>query len=279
MSLIPDFFLDTVVALGVPDPNGSVEFTATGFLYGYPVGKNEKGVQQYWIFLVTNRHVIANKTEFMVRFNGPMDASPKTYTLPVGNSPGAIHWTLHPDPNVDVAVLLIDAIGELLKDVKLSFIYGNYVASLEKLRQGKFSEGNEVFVLGYPMGLAGEEQNYVIVRHGIVARIQDWYDSSSKSFLIDSSVFPGNSGGPVFAKPTLHTYGEAIIHAKLIGMVSSYLPYQEIAVSEQTGLRRMIFEENSGLATVVPIDAIQETISIAAKRYMDEQSMFTPETN
>lgn len=277
MSLIPHFFLDTVVALGVPDQNGSVKFTATGFLCGHPMGEKNKRNQGYWVFLVTNRHVIANKTEFMVRLNGPMNASPKTYTLPVGNSPGAMHWTLHPDPDVDVAVLLIDAIGEPLKNVKSSFIFGDYVASLEKLRQGKFSEGNEVFVLGYPLGLAGNEQNYVIVRHGIVARIQDWYDSSSKFFLIDSSVFPGNSGGPVFAKPTLHTYGEAITHAKLIGMVSSYLTYQEIAVSEQTGRRRMLFEENSGLATVVPIDAIQKTISIAAKRYME--SMSTPETN
>ena len=277
MSLIPHFFLDTVVALGVPDQNGSVKFTATGFLYGHPVEKNEKGVQQYWVFLVTNRHVIQNKTEFKVRFNSPMNASPKIYTLPVGNSPGAIHWTLHPDPDVDVAVLLIDAIGEPLEDVKLSFIYGNSIASLEKLQQGKFSEGNEVFVLGYP-GLAGNEQNYVIVRHGIVARIQDWYDSSSKFFLIDSSVFPGNSGGPVFAKPTLHTYGEAITHAKLIGMVSGYLPYQDIAWSRQTGRPKLISEENSGLATVVPIDAIQKTISIAAKRYMEKQSMSTPET-
>ena len=160
MSLIPSSLLDTVVALGVPDQSGSVKFTATGFLYGHPVEKNEKGGQQYWVFLVTNRHVIQNKTEFKVRFNSPMNASPKIYTLPVGNSPGAIHWTLHPDPDVDVAVLLIDAIGEPLEEVKLSFIYGNSVASLEKLREGKFSEGNEVFVLGYPLGLAGDEQNY-----------------------------------------------------------------------------------------------------------------------
>lgn len=278
MSLIPDIFLDTVVALGVPDPNGSIKFTATGFLYGYPVEKNEKGIQQYWRFMVTNRHVIADATELWVRFNGPMGASPESYPLPIGNSTLATHWTFHPDPDVDVAVLLIEAIGEPL-DVNLSFLYGDYLASLEKLKQGKFSEGNEVFVLGYPMGLAGKEQNYVIVRHGIVARIRDLYDSNSKFFLIDSSIFPGNSGGPVFAKPTLYTYGETIIHAKLIGMVSTYLAYQEIAVSEQTGLRRMIFEENSGLATVVPIDAIQETISIAAKRYMEDQSMSTPETN
>ena len=43
MSLIPSFFLDTVVDLGVPDQNGSVKFTATGFLYGHPVGEEQEG--------------------------------------------------------------------------------------------------------------------------------------------------------------------------------------------------------------------------------------------
>lgn len=282
MSLIPSSFLDTVVALGVPDQNGSVKFTATGFLYGHPVEKNEKGVQQYWTFLVTNRHVIADATELWVRFNGPMSASPKSYPLPVGSSTMATHWTFHPDLDVDVAVLVIDAIGEPLIDVKLSFISGSPVTSLEELRESEFGEGNEIFVLGYPLGLAGDEQNYVIVRQGIVARIRDWYDSSSKFFLIDSSIFPGNSGGPVIAKPMIrysNSRPRFIRLPKLIGMVSGYLPYQDIAWSRQTGHPKLISEENSGLATVVPIDAIQETISIAAKRYMDEQSMSTPETS
>ena len=268
MSLIPDFFLDTVVALGIPDQHGSVKFTATGFLYGHPVGKNEKGIQQYWVFMVTNRHVITNVTELWVRFNGPMGTSPKPYSLPTGNPPGTTHWTFHPDPDVDVAVLLIDAVR--LKDVKLLFIHGDHdVASHEELRTSEFSEGNEIFVLGYPLGLAGDEQNYVIVRHGIVARIRDWYDSDSKFFLIDSSVFPGNSGGPVIAKPVLWSSNNRprFHQPKLIGMVSSYLPYQEIAVSEQTGLKRMIFEENSGLGVVVPIDQIQETITLALQKY------------
>ena len=99
-----------------------------------------------------------------------------------------------------------------------------------------FSEGNEVIVLGFPMGLAGKEQNYVIARQGIIARIGDLLDGHSKSFLIDSSIFPGNSGGPVIAKPTLFTIrgGDTLPYAKLIGMVSAYLPYEDIAYSLQT---------------------------------------------
>lgn len=281
MSLIPPSFFEKVIALGVPGSDGSVQYTATGFLYGYPIEKEEKGRQEYWVFLVTNRHVIKDATKLWVRFNVPIGAHPKLYPLPMGNAPGATHWTVHPDSKVDVAVLVIDAI-DITKieegGIKMSFFQGDvHAASLEELRASKFSEGNEIFVLGYPLGLAGDKQNYVVVRQGIVARIRDWYASDSNFFLIDSSIFPGNSGGPVISKPTLHTYGKAVVHAELIGMVSGYLPYRDIAWSRQTGRPKLISEENSGLAEVVPIDAIQETISIAVANYMKKKAASTSE--
>ena len=284
MSLIHPFFFDTVVALGVPGPDGTVKFTATGFLIGHPVGNNNRGKQEYWVFLVTNRHVVANKTQFMIRLNAPMGASPETYPLPVGRSPEAGHWTFHPDPSVDVAVLVIDAIGGPLKEISLSFVQEDvHATSLEELKQSEFSEGNEVFVLGFPLGLAGQERNYVIVRQGMVARIRDWYVGDANIFLIDSSIFPGNSGGPVIAKPVLWSSNNRprFTQPKLIGMVSAYLPYTDIAWSLQSEPPRMkmVAEENSGLAEVVPIDAIQETISIAASRYMTTQDTSTPNGN
>ena len=122
-------------------------------------------------------------------------------------------------------------------------------------------EGDEVYTLGFPLGLAGDERNDVIVRQGIVARIRDWYDSRSDTFLIDSFVYPGNSGGPVIAKPTMFSYVETRPHPKLIGMVSGYVPYRDSARSDQTGRVVSVSTENSGLAEVVPIDKVDETIA------------------
>ena len=267
MALIPRYFLNTVVALGVPDSKGAVKFTATGFLWGHKPAEDATGQVGYWVFLVTNRHVVEGETTLMVRFNGPMGATPKTYPLPVGE---AAPWIFHPDPDVDVAVLLIDAIGGSFEGAEMSFMTPAQIGSVELLRRIAFSEGNEILVLGFPMGLAGQEQNYVIARQGIIARINDMLDGQSKSFLIDSSIFPGNSGGPVVAKPTFTSFGgDTLPYAKLIGMVSAYLPYTDIAYSLQTDppTPRVIFQENSGLAEVVPVDAIQETISHAASMY------------
>jgi hypothetical protein len=44
------------------------------------------------------------------------------------------------------------------------------------------------------MGLTGEQRNHVIVRQGCIARISEMLDSATPDFLIDASVYPGNSG-------------------------------------------------------------------------------------
>jgi hypothetical protein len=48
---------------------------------------------------------------------------------------------------------------------------------------------------------------------------------------------------------------------KLIGVVSSFIPYRETAVSLQTQRPRIVFEENSGLSNVVPIAKLVELLS------------------
>ena len=108
-----------------------------------------------------------------------------------------------------------------------------------------------------------ESRNYVVARQGIIARIQDWYDDADNFFLIDALIFPGNSGGPVLAKPTMFSYGTNFSAPKLIGMVSGYLPFRDIAVSIQTGREVLVTMENSGLATIVPLDIIEETMKTA----------------
>jgi S1-C subfamily serine protease len=118
------------------------------------------------------------------------------------------------------------------------------------------------------MGISGTAQrNYVIARQGSIARISDVLDGASTTFLIEAMVFPGNSGGPVVnvisnnclqgTKAQTRTY--------LVGIVRAYLPYTDVAVSQQTGQPRMVSQENSGLAEVVPVDYINETIAASRR--------------
>ena len=59
-------------------------------------------------------------------------------------------------------------------------------------------------------------------------------------------------------------------------MVKSYIPYQDTAVSQQTGRTRITFEENSGLAAVEGVQAIIETIASAEQRMTDGNSSSSP---
>ena len=124
-----------------------------------------------------------------------------------------------------------------------------------------------------PLGEAGDERNYAIVRQGVIARARDWIRGNASTFLIDASVFPGNSGGPVLLKPEPVSVPGTKPNNRcgLIGMVSAYIPYREIAVSTQTDRPRMIFEENSGLGVVVPHDLIHETVKSAVDKLQQGQ--------
>ena len=144
------------------------------------------------------------------------------------------------------------------------------MAFVSMMKELDIGPGEELFVLGFPMGMSGVERNYVIARCGMIARFDDEILTTSRTFLIDAAVFPGNSGGPVIVKPNSDSLAghRPIDQAYLIGMVRSYLPYEEIAYSLQTEppTPRMVFTENSGLADVIPMDCVREAADVLASR-------------
>jgi hypothetical protein len=281
-ALIPPSYLDCVVAIGRDVPvmvngapvieNGAVKLQwgpiASGFLYGAPTGeKSDKG-KFYRVFLVTNRRVVQGQPDLMLRFN-PKESKPaKEYRLPLSDEKGKVTWFAPTDPQIDVAVVGVN-VDVLRNDgIKADFITGDdNSADVAKAKDLGVTEGDGVFVLGFFSQLVGGERNFVIARQGIIARIGDLLEGFSKTFLVDTFVFPGNSGGPVILRPealaitgTKHQ-GNAL----LIGLVSSFQTYQDVAVSQQTGRPRIIFEENAGLANVVPVDQINAAIAEAVK--------------
>ena len=102
------------------------------------------------------------------------------------------------------------------------------IKALAYSKDAGISEGDGIFILGFPMGMVEPSRQYVICRSGVIARVRDALDGRSKDFLVDSLVFPGNSGGPVIIHPELTAIkGTKTIHkANLIGIVRSYIPYR-----------------------------------------------------
>ena len=171
--------------------------------------------------------------------------------------------------DIDIAVMPVNTDLLEANSINFSFFQSDHsVANISKLIELGVMEGDFVYTLGFPMSLVGGKRNFVIARNGCIARISDTLDKQNNEYLIDSLIFPGNSGGPVILKPELaHIVGTKSQNASyLIGVVFEVLAYREEAISKQTKRTRIIFEDNSGLASVHPIDFVQETISLVPDR-------------
>jgi hypothetical protein len=204
-----------------------------------------------------------------IKFNSLVNKESQDYEVTLVDENGNQHWEGHPDVNIDVGVVRTNL--TILQKHQMEFDFfcsDKHPLKIDDLREAGISEGDLVYVLGFPLGLVSPERRYVICREGCIARIRDLLEQHSKDFLIDSFVFPGNSGGPVILRPEMSavTGTKPIEKASLIGMVQAYIPFQDIAYSLQTNRPRVVFEQNSGLASVIPIDFISETIEICFEK-------------
>jgi hypothetical protein len=289
MALLPPFFLDAVLAIGIENDKAERKWIGTGFLYGSPVPKPHEGnPQSYRLWLVTNRHVLESQRRVFLKFNSTQDNSSEDYPVELVTAEGRMLWVGHQKATIDVAAIWLNA--EFLHENKRRFAFfqadKHCMTRIEMNTQG-LTEGDRCFVLGYPMGLVSPQRQYVICRGGVIARIRDYLDGHATDYLVDATVFPGNSGGPVILCPSaLAIHGtQPIGKSALIGIVKAYVSYTDTAVSPQTGRPRITFEENSGLSSVESLDAIAETVAkaerdllekIAERQPLPEQAEVTP---
>ena len=264
MALLPPQFLNSVAAIGRPGSDSSeIAWIGTGFIYGVEaIGSGGRLLP----FLVTNAHVVAGMETIIIKANR-VDALPaEEYEVNISEDSELL--TFHPE-RLDVVVLPIP--GEFLDKGFMATTPITESQSLSAAKAGEIgiSEGDGIFAIGFPMELVGyEDQIFPIVKQGCIARIQDWLSGRSRHILIDANIFPGNSGGPIFLRPSSTSVAgtKANPASYLIGMVSAYIPYRDVAVSLQTLRERIIFEENSGIVEIVPSDVIMETVNMAAQK-------------
>jgi len=257
MALIPPFFSDSVVAIGYIQ-NQKLVWGASGFFYFHTV-KGQTGR----VYLVTNKHVLRGNQQIFLRLNPKALNKPKGYALELINKEGDKLWKGHYSKKVDVAVIPVNFPLFQTENMQVSyFMDSQHTADGKKMEDKGLAEGDSVFALGFPVSLVGDKSNSVIVRGGTIARIRDTFKNPLEPFIIDTTVFPGNSGGPVVNKPEIVSIQgtQAVGDANLIGIIASYVPYRDYAISRQTGNVRVIFEENSGLSYVFSVDCIRATV-------------------
>jgi len=206
-------------------------------------------------FLVTNRHVVIDSSGYYFR------------TKTIDNPPKTIHWSIDEmiqyykyawifSDEADVAIIPLDIPPSLLNQYTIH-IFPFAPSVVEKWEYVR--EGADVFILGYPISIVGLNDNAPVYRSGIVAQ-----KYQNGKFLIDSNIYPGNSGSPVIIGPYIIDAETGVIKPNtktyVVGIVSNYLPYIDRAISVQTKRTRITFEENSGLSTVYSSESFLDLI-------------------
>lgn len=164
----------------------------TGFLIATPAADGPSRT-----VLVTANHVLQKMPGATTRIgyrisnvDGSWSYSPQP--LDIRDKDGKELWTHHPDR--DVAALVIKAPPEFAK----AALPVDYLAGDETFQQYKVNTGDEMMALGFPRGLSANSAGFPILRSGRVASFPLAPANIYPTFLMDFSVFPGNSGGPVF---------------------------------------------------------------------------------
>lgn len=240
----------TVVFLGNIDSEGKPQPYATGFLVA---------VQNIY-HLVTAAHVVRDiksgklLDDEMLAFFNLKDGRVTSRSIKQIKGTFEVNWIFHQKGEVDIAMIPFGLVPEK-DDVKV-------IPDKLFLLPDKLFELYDVFFLSYQPGFKFQERVVPIIRSGTISIINE-----DKTFHVDASAFPGNSGSPVFLKPMPIKFDEKGISispdelgGKFIGIIGEYITYQEAAVSTQTGRTRIIFEENTGLSKVWSVTFIREIL-------------------
>ncbi|PIQ84315.1 MAG: hypothetical protein COV75_03055 [Candidatus Omnitrophica bacterium CG11_big_fil_rev_8_21_14_0_20_63_9] len=250
-----------ILFLGHINDKGEPEFRATGFLIR---------VASH-VYLVTAKHVVVDR-ESGKKLDEKMHAFFNSQTGTLSHKPLAnitklgFNWVFHENPAVDIALLPFLIVSEdNLKNIQLITVQEDGWLDFQELQ-----ELEDVFFISYqPEVQINGGMITSVVRRGMVSLKKE-----DKSFYIDGAAFPGNSGSPVFLKPSINRSGSGFVGSgesskPFIGLIGEYIPYRDIAVSQQTKRPRVVFEENTGLSRVWSTDLLRDVLT--SKAFIDQQ--------
>lgn len=269
MAIIPEQFMNAVVAIGTDqfDADGKRPWIGSGFIVKRKELQHSNSSTYY---IITNKHVIRNLRQFYLRFNSLCGNFIKDYCFSLYDNMGTPLFSAHPNAGTDIIAIQFVPY-DLINNMSIwgAFDLDDHTLTLEKMQSTGVEEGSLVYALGFPMNLV-DGIKAPICRLGCISRIKDAFllQKSNPIFLVDAQTFPGNSGGPIISRPEpLSIMGTPSNNSSnLIGILSAYLPYKDVLVSQQTGDVQMVQTENSGLTVVHPVDRIKEVVEMEWQR-------------
>ena len=226
----------------------------------------------YYCF-ITAKHVIfkPNSSQTLdsisIRFNSfdslALDEHFGT-TIGLNYPDGTPTWYCLPDSTIDV--VCIPVTGDYDWPIK-EFPFLPYWTFANEI---DYFEGKEIFTLGYPSILTYDLLNKALLRRGIINYVPS-FKNNNQNVLIDCNVFPGNSGGPVFA--VSHNSGQILFDTvpqlvRLYGIVLTMQYFTNPIISnngaylvDNTG-QKIFSQTSSSVGGILPVNRIREVLDI-----------------
>lgn len=174
--------------------------TGTGFFFHIQLAQ-DKQIQ----LILTNKHVINGNKKLSfyfheaVTYDKKFEPTNQSFSITVEDY--ANLWIPHPKEEVDLGALLFVPIRNHAKEKLGKEIFNiSFDDSLIRNDDDLAEESdvdNKVLMIGYPIGLWDEVNNFPIVRNGITASHPSLDFNGRSIGIIDMACFPGSSGSPV----------------------------------------------------------------------------------
>lgn len=168
----------------------------TGFFYDFSVDSNTVPT------VVTCRHVIKDAVQGIVYFQlrGSDVRERSGHLFPLKLSDFESKWIVHPDPEIDLAVLPVGPLHRRLHKEGKRIDYRSLNKDLFPSEKELEDIGalQPIAFVGYPIGLWDSVNNLPIARQGITATDPSINHNGKTVFMIDAACFPGSSGSPIF---------------------------------------------------------------------------------
>lgn len=270
MAVLPPFFLDAVVSIGIRREDKTIAWIGTGFFVIRLVEEN-RGKP----FLISNRHVFDGNSGIVIRMKERNVNGLKICDAALVSKDGTPYYVMHPNQNIDIAVLPLSP--DFINSNNLefpAFDIDTHAMTSSQLRTAGVDEGSLIYMLGFPMGLVNINSGLPICRLGCIARMSETQIAEEHNILVDLQNFPGNSGSPIITRPEFISVGgsPALDKCVLVGIVHSYIPYRESLINAQTKEVVEIRSENSGIANAHPVEYILEIIDSILPRTANDNT-------
>ena len=165
--------------------------SGTGFFFHFKYGEGEVPV------LITNKHVVKNNQNenMLFKFHTVKDDVPQHESVTYSQS---TNWIFHETQDLCFC-FLGDKIQKVEHNNKVKVFYipftEEFIYDSEKLSE--LSAVEDVLMVGYPIGLYDEKNNFPLFRRGITSS-HPFFDFNEVSIgTADIACFPGSSGSPL----------------------------------------------------------------------------------